>query len=281
MKRICIRKTTTLLIVAILFAGSINFACCEEDSHTPIVNSAFTNIATNADDLLPNISFDVQPDAPILTQALDAVLAYPEAIKACKENGLYDFPLLEVEDKPLTWRAALLHDQNECEVWIVSFFPEKIPQMAACVIISEQTEAEVFPGSTWMMQKLWEEALIIPSYFWPVITRHVFHMLFEPEDMWSCAALPENATITEEQAKAIADDAVINKQLVGSSDDLGKYRMAVHFNMTKQYADAVCGIWSVHYYLDDGGSPMLVYSVDIDSRDGMILDVRVNVNGLG
>ena len=281
MKRICIRKTTTLLIVAILFAGSINFACCEEGFHTSTANAAFINIAINADDLLPNMSFDVQPDAPILTQALDAVLAYPEAIKACKKNGLYDFPLLEVEGKPFTWRAALLRDQNECEVWIVSFFPEKIPQMAACVIISEQTEAEVFPGSTWMMQRLWEEALVIPSYFWPVTTRYAFHMLFEPEDMWSCAALPENATITEEQAKAIADDAVVDKQLVGSQDDLGKYRMAVHFNMTKQYVDAVYGIWSVHYYLDDGGSPMLMFSVDIDSGDGTILDVRKNTNGLG
>jgi len=281
MKRTCIRKTITFLTVAILLAGSINFACCEEDSHTPTANAAFINIATNADDLLPNMSFDVQPDEPILTQALDAVLAYPEAIKACKENGLYDFPLLEVEGKPLTWRAALLRNQNGKEFWIVSFFPEKIPQMAACVIISEQTEAEVFPGSTWMMQKQWEEVLGSPSYFWPVITRHIFHMLFEPEDMWLCAALPENATITEEQAKAIADDAVVDKQLVGSQDDLGKYRMAVHFNMTKQYVDAVYGIWSIHYYLDDGGSPMLVFSVDIDSRDGTVLDVRKNTNGLG
>lgn len=281
MKRTCIRKIITLLTLAILFAGSINFACCEEGFHTPTANAAFINIAINADDLLPNMSFDVQPDAPILTQALDAVLAYPETIKACKENGLYDFPLLEVEGKPFTWRAALLRNRNGEEFWIVSFIPEKIPQMAACVIISEQTEAEVFPGSTWMMQRLWEEALVIPSYFWPVTTRYAFHMLFEPEDMWSYAALPENATITEEQAKAIADDAVVDKQLVGSHDDLGKYRKAVHFNMTKQYADAGCGIWSVHYYLDDGANPILMYSVDIDSRDDTILDVRVNVNGLG
>ena len=60
-------------------------------------------------------------------------------------EGLYDFPLLEVESAALTWRTTMIQNQDQEKIWIISLFPEKIQQMAACVALDEKGRSLYIP----------------------------------------------------------------------------------------------------------------------------------------
>lgn len=272
MKRlVCQRRMFAILLVLSLLGSCIGAVGENSDS-----NSLFCSLAMDAKASLEQICFDAQPEAAMLHNALEAALSHPECIRQSTGDGLYDFPALEVEQSPLTWRAALLQDSPQ-EHWLISFFPEKVPQTAACVVIDEQrTITAVFPNTTWAMQKLWEEALSLSSTFWPVETRYLFHMLFEPKEMWHAAALPTDSTISQEASVQLANQALADKYFSGDPEALSVCHVVAQYSLTKQYDPKGMEIWSVHYYQEAHQDAVLLWSVDLDASNGTILDVRMN-----
>ena len=272
MKRIvCQRRMFAILLVLSLLGSCIGAVGENGDSY-----SLFCSLAMEAKTSLEQFCFDAQPEETMLHNALEAALSHPECIKQSAVDGLYDFPALEVEQSPLAWRAAQLQDGHQ-ESWLISFFPEKVPQMAACVVISEQsTSTFVFPYTTWAMQKIWEEALSSPNIFWPVETRYLFHMLFEPKEMWHAAALPTDGAISQEAAVQLANQALADKCFSGDPEALSVCHVVAQYNLTKQYDPNGMEIWSVHYYQEAHRDAALLWSVDLNASNGTILHIRRN-----
>lgn len=247
-----------------------------------VVDAFFQNTAMNIDELLPRMSFDVQPDQSIWNTALNAILSNPSCIVSNEADGLYDFPSLEVEHRSLSWRTTLLQGLDGEKIWIVSFFPENIPQMAATVAVRDDDSiACTFFGTTWMMQQHWEEALGIPGYFWPVNMRYAFHMLFEPDGQWHAPALPSPDGVPQDEAEQKAGMALLERQYVSSEAALSAYRVAAQYASTQRYHPEGSNIWTILYYQPCDGEWQLVYSVDLDGKSGEVLDVSYSGNSLG
>lgn len=245
-----------------------------------VVDAFFQKIAMNIDELLPRMSFDVQPDQSLWNAALNAVLSNPSFIVPNEADGTYDFPSLEVEHRPLAWRTTLLQGLDGEKTWIVSFFPENIPQMAATVAVREDHSiAGAFFGTTWMMQQHWEEALGVP--FWPVNTRYAFHMLFEPGGQWHAPAMPSPDAIAQDEAEKKAGMALLERQYISNEAALSAYHVAAQYTTTKRYHPEGSSIWTILYYQSCDGEWQLLYSVDLDSQSGEVLDVSKNSDGLG
>lgn len=246
-----------------------------ESGATP---SLLTALAADAHTAIAQMTFDVQPADSVLDAAIEAALAHPECIRPSQTAGMYDFPLLEVERTPLVWQAALWQRTRAEKCYLISLFPEGVPQMAACVVLDEHLSVvEVFPGSTWGMQQHWEKALASPEYFWSVEMRYLFHRLFEPRDMWHAAALPGDASISAETAVQLANQALADR-LPG---DMEAYYVVIQYNASKQYDTKGSEIWSVLYYTSQHEGASLLWSVDMDARTGEILGIKSNQQSNG
>ncbi|MBE5794047.1 MAG: hypothetical protein E7323_05130 [Clostridiales bacterium] len=277
MKMVFVQRTgLALWLVFCLLCGR-----AYADSQLFDPNPLFCSLAMDANASLEQLVFDVQPKEEVLSAALEAALSHPECIRPSAIEGLYDFPALEVDQARLTWQAALLQDGYR-EIWFISFFPEKIPQMAACVVMNEQcSNIDVFSNTTWAMQQRCEEALSSPKNFWSLETRYLFHMLFEPREMWHAAALPMENAVSEETALQIADQALADCCFFGDLNALSAYHVVVQYNLSKQYDPMGAEIWSVHYYQGEHDDASLLWSVDLDASDGMILNIKMNDSSHG
>ena len=247
-----------------------------------IAEAFFQKVAMSIDRLLPRMSFDVQPDRSFLNTALNAVLSNSSSVVPNKEDGTYDFPSLEIEHRLLTWRVTLLQGMNGEETWIVTFFPENIPQMAATVAVCEDHSiAGAFYGTTWMLQQHWEEAMGIPAYFWPVNARYAFHMLFEPSEQWYAPALPSLDMITQDEAEQKAGIVLLERQYVSSQSALSAYRVGAQYATTMRYYPEGSSVWTILYYRLCDDAWQLSYSVDLDGQSGEVLEVYVQNENFG
>ncbi len=213
-----------------------------------------------------------EPDSGVTAAALEAVLAHPDVIRPGDAEGVYDFPQFEVEQTGLVTGAAYLEERA---LWVVTFCPEGVPMMAACAAVTPQGQVvDVYAGSTWLMQQSWENTLDIPRWMWPVSVRYTFHRLFEPEEMWSCDALPGAGVITEAEAVDAAQKAA-------GVDPAAGYGIAPQYRLTKQYDPAGSEVWTVQFYQEGEYGPAVVFSLDIHSETGEVLDMRSVGDGLG
>ncbi len=218
---------------------------------------------------------DAPPDAAVQA-ALDAVL---EAVVSITPAGAVDrfaFPLLEVENAAIRWQAVQLHEPEGGFCRIISFFPERIPQMAACVAVSDAGEVlSVFHGSTWTMARCWEDSLGLAGHFWSVEMRYAFYRLFEAEDMQRPSGLPSPQDLTQTEACVIAEEALLQRGLIRRVGELSCCRAGVQYRLQ---ADGH-GMWLVQYY--DRQSQALLFWVEIDAASGEVLAVSQNTDGHG
>lgn len=260
------KSIVALVVVCSLLAGSshLSFASEMQTVQYPLLMS----IAAKSDWYLENLCFDAQPGQAVLDAALAAVSACPQCLIPNISDRTYDFPALEVEHRGLQWRSALVGNQ-----YIITFFPERIPQMAACTVVNtDLTVEELFPASTWLMQEQWEQILKCPAFCWDIPTRYLFRMLFEPVEMWSAAALPEASALTEAEVATKANEALIS-ETGSSAEQLLGYQAIIQYNLTKRYDEKGKGIWTVLYYQPVHGEEILQYSVDVDGSNGQILEI--------
>lgn len=218
---------------------------------------------------------DAPPDAAVQA-ALDAVLEAAVSVTPAGALGRFDFPLLEVENAAIRWQSVKLHGPEGEACRIISFFPERIPQMAACAAVSDAGEVlAVFHGSTWRMARCWEDSLGLAEHFWSVEMRYAFHRLFEAEDMQRPSGLPSPQEISQTEACVIAEEALLQRGLIRHIGELSGCRAAVQYRLQ---ADGH-GMWLVQYY--DRQSQTLLFWVEIDAEGGEVLAVTDNTNGHG
>ena len=263
------KSIVALVVVCSLLAGSshLSFASEMQTVQYPLLMS----IAAKSDWYLENLCFDARPGQAVLEAALAAVSSCPQCLIPNISDGTYDFPALEVEHRSLQWRSALVGDQ-----YIITFFPERIPQMAACVVVNTDLSVEeLFPASTWLMRERWEQILKRPAFFWDIPTRYLFRMLFEPAEMWSTAALPEASGLTGAEVVTKANEALI-KETGSSAEQLLDYQVIIQYNLTKRYDEKGKGVWTVLYYQPVHGEEILQYSVDVDGSNGQILEIGLS-----
>lgn len=227
-------------------------------------------LAYEAETLAEQLTVSTEADSCVVDAALEAILAHPDVIRPGDAEGIFDFPQLEMQQTGLGVKTVRLESED---LWVVSFIPEGVPHMAACAAVSGQGQVlDVFAGSGWLMQHSWEKLLGRPGWMWPVKARYAFHLLFEPEEMWSHAALPGTDAISEEAALEIAKKA--------AGVDAG-YGIATEYRYTRQYDSAGCGVWTVQFYQQGESGPAVAYSLDIHSETGEVLDIRATGDGLG
>ena len=218
---------------------------------------------------------DTPPDAAVQA-ALDAVLEAAVSVASAGALGRFDFPLLEVENAAIRWQSVKLHGPEGEACRIIGFFPERIPQMAACAAVSDAGEVlAVFHGSTWMMARCWEDSLGLAEHFWSVEMCYAFHRLFEAEDMQRPSGLPSPQDLTQTEACVIAEEALLRRGLIRRVSELSACRAGVQYRLQTDGH----GMWLVQYY--DRQSQTLLFWVEIDAASGEVLAAMGNTDGHG
>ena len=98
--------------------------------------------------------------------ALRYTMEQGNCILLSEDGCSYDFPMLELERRAVHCKATFVSDQQQ-DAWVISFFPENIPALAAAVTVaspSGEIMDATFGFTITMQWKLEEEKGI--NYFW-------------------------------------------------------------------------------------------------------------------
>ena len=125
------------------------------------------------------------------------------------------------------------------------------------------------------MARCWEESLGLAEHFWSVEMRYAFHRLFEAEDMQRPSGLPLPQEISQTEACAIAEEALLQRGLIRHIAELSACRAGVQYRLQ---ADGH-GMWLVQYY--DRQNQALLFWVEIDAEGGEVQAVTRNTGGHG
>ena len=208
--------------------------------------------------------------------ALCHVLEEGSCITLSEDGTTYDFPLIELTNRPIYCKTTYVRNQQQGS-WVVSFFPEDIPMLAAAVDIASPSGevADATFGFTVTMLNKWG-AEKGDYAFWSLEDKYLFDTLYANPAQHEFHVLPTDADISLEAAGQIARDALAAAYNASpGSDVLPAYNLIQQQDGSRQ--------WQIDF-LKKGhadGAPDLLYWVYVDAATGDVLVIDENAGGLG
>lgn len=226
------------------------------------------------------------PDAAVEI-AMDALLSRNAVIERNPQNpDHYDFLLLEVEDRALSYMAhyvAFSRGSPAAYAWIVTFFIEDTPFYVGTVTVASP-DGEVIETSFGFIQQvveIWEREKG-PEFFWSIEDQYLFDQLYRNRGWNYRPALPDERDIPQDAAVAAAMEAVA--QMYNLSPRLleEEYLLSTQF-CYMDARDPSSKIWRIAFRELDPATQTyaLLYAVDISAADGTIVDMNDNTSGQG
>ena len=211
--------------------------------------------------------------------ALRHTMEQGNCILLSEDGNTYDFPMLELERRPVHCKVTFVSVLKQ-DAWVISFFPEDLPVLAAAVTVaspSGETIDATF-GYTITMQRKWEEEKGI-YWFWSNEDKYMFDMLYANPAQNVIHVLPEETDIPLEQAEQIACEAVADRYglpLLGVSSEF-----LLECNLVS--IDGQQRQWQLDFRKenDAGDDYDLFYWVHVDAKTGEVVTIDENVGGLG
>ena len=211
--------------------------------------------------------------------ALRLTMEQGNCILLSEDGNTYDFPMLELERRPVHCKATFVSFLKQ-DAWVISFFPEDLPALAAAVTVASPS-GEIIDatfGYTITMQRKWEEEKGI-YWFWSNEDKYMFDMLYANPAQNEVHVLPEETDIPLEQAEQIACEAVAAKYAVplesASSDFILENELVSIDGQQRQ--------WQISFRKENssGDDYDLFYWVHVDAGTGEVVTIDENVGGLG
>ena len=211
--------------------------------------------------------------------ALRHTMEQGNCILLSEDGCSYDFPMLELGHRAVHCKATFVSYQQQ-DAWVIGFFPEGIPALAAAVTIASPS-GEIMDatfGYTITMQWKWEEEKGI-NYFWSLEDKYMFDALYASPAQETVHILPEESDLPLEQAEQIACEAVAAKYAVplesASSDFILENELVSIGGQQRQ--------WQISFRKENssGDDYDLFYWVYMDAVTGEVATVDENVGGLG
>lgn len=211
--------------------------------------------------------------------ALRHTMEQGNCILLSEDGNTYDFPMLELERRPVHCKATFVSILEQ-DAWVISFFPEDLPVLAAAVTVASPSGEIVDAtfGYTITMQWKWEEEKGT-YYFWSNEDKYMFDMLYANPAQETVHVLPEESDLPLERTKQIACEAVAAKYAVplesASSDFILEDELVSIDGHQRQ--------WQIFFRKENssGEDYDLFYWVYMDAVTGEVVTVDENVGGLG
>lgn len=211
--------------------------------------------------------------------ALRHTMEQGNCILLSEDGCSYDFPMIEGGRRAVHCKATFVSFLKQ-DAWVISFFPEDLPVLAAAVTVASPS-GEIIDatfGYTITMQRKWEEKKG-STYFWSLEDKYMFDVLYaSPAQDW-VRVLPGEGDISLERAKQIACEAVAAKYAVSlesaSSDFMLENELVSIDGQQRQ--------WQISFRKKNssGEDYDLFYWVYMDAVTGEVVTVDENVGGLG
>jgi len=211
--------------------------------------------------------------------ALRHTMEQGNCILLSEDGNTYDFPMLELERMPVHCKATFVSVLKQ-DAWVISFFPEDLPALAAAVTVASPS-GEIIDatfGYTITMQRKWEAEKGV-NYFWSNEDKYMFDMLYANPAQNVIHVLPEETDIPLEQAEQIACEAVAAKYAVSlesaSSDFILENELVGIDGQQRQ--------WQISFRKENssGDDYDLFYWAYMDAVTGDVVTVDDNFGGLG
>ena len=208
--------------------------------------------------------------------ALCHVLEEGSCITLSEDGTTYDFPRIELTSRPIYCKTTYVRNQQQGG-WVVSFFPEDIPMLAAAVDIASPSGEVIGAtfGFTVTMLSKWEAEK--GNYaFWSLEDKVLFDTLYANPAQNEFHVLPTDADISLEAALQIAQGAIAAAYNASpGSDVLPAYNLIQQQDGSRQ--------WQIDFFKKGhaDGTPDLLYWVYVDAATGEVLVIDENAGGLG
>ena len=211
--------------------------------------------------------------------ALRHTMEQGNCILLSEDGNTYDFPMLELERRPVHCKATFVSILEQ-DAWVISFFPEDIPMLAAAVTVASPS-GEIMDatfGFTITMQRKWEAEKGV-NYFWSNEDKYMFDKLYASPAQDVVHVLPEETDIPLEQAEQIACEAVADRYALPLSGVSSEFLLECNLvSISEQKRQ-----WQFDFRKenDAGDEYDLFYWVYVDAKTGEVVTIDENVGGLG
>lgn len=211
--------------------------------------------------------------------ALRHTMEQGNCILLSEDGNTYDFPMLELERRPVHCKATFVSVLKQ-DAWVISFFPEDLPVLAAAVTVaspSGETIDATF-GYTITMQRKWEEEKGI-YWFWSNEDKYMFDMLYANPAQNEVHVLPEETDIPLERAEQIACEAVADRYGLPLSGVSSEFLLECNLVSIDGHQRQ----WQISFRKENssGDDYDLFYWAYMDAVTGDVVTVDDNFGGLG
>lgn len=202
-----------------------------------------------------------------------------DCILLSEDGRSYDFPMIELDRMAVHCKATFVSFLKQ-DAWVISFFPEDIPMLAAAVTVASPSGEIVDAtfGYTVTMQRKWEEEKGV-FHFWSNEDKYMFDVLYANPAQEEIHVLPEETDLPLEQAEQIAREAVADKYDLPLSGVTEDFRLECNLvSISGQQRQ-----WQFDFRKanDAGDGYDLFYWVYVDANTGEVVTIDENVGGLG